>query len=234
MSKALLVNTIAIGLIVLSFLSASEYTNMLLFAGLFALSGAVTNQLAIYMLFERVPFLYGSGVIEKNFEAFKAAIKTMMMQEFFSQERLQDFFVSKASDISLQPLVEAADFSVAFDALSKTVMESKFGSAISMFGGEDALEGLREPFSLKLQKAVSTIVGSSTFQTQLAHQLKEFTGNTEMRIAIESLIEERLKALSPTMVKALIQSLIREHLQWLVVWGGLFGGLLGILSSFLV
>ncbi|MCU7375947.1 hypothetical protein PEC18_35415 [Paucibacter sp. O1-1] len=31
--------------------------------GLFALSGAITNWLAIHMLFEKVPGLYGSGVV---------------------------------------------------------------------------------------------------------------------------------------------------------------------------
>ena len=31
--------------------------------GLFALSGSITNWLAIHMLFEKIPFIYGSGVI---------------------------------------------------------------------------------------------------------------------------------------------------------------------------
>ena len=39
--------------------------------GFFALSGAVTNWLAIHMLFERVPGLYGSGVIPLHFQDFK-------------------------------------------------------------------------------------------------------------------------------------------------------------------
>ena len=35
----------------------------LMMASLFALSGALTNWLAVYMLFERIPGLYGSGII---------------------------------------------------------------------------------------------------------------------------------------------------------------------------
>lgn len=31
--------------------------------GLFGLAGGVTNWVAVYMLFEKVPYLYGSGVI---------------------------------------------------------------------------------------------------------------------------------------------------------------------------
>lgn len=31
--------------------------------GLFGLAGGVTNWVAVYMLFEKVPYLFGSGVI---------------------------------------------------------------------------------------------------------------------------------------------------------------------------
>ena len=53
-------------------------------AGLFALSGGLTNWLAIHMLFEKVPLLYGSGVIPNRFEDFKNGIKNLIMNEFFS------------------------------------------------------------------------------------------------------------------------------------------------------
>jgi len=43
---------------------------IILYIGLFALSGAITNWLAIHMLFEKVPGLYGSGVIPARFEDF--------------------------------------------------------------------------------------------------------------------------------------------------------------------
>ena len=73
MSKNLLTDLFSLILIGISFLVPPFYHELLLFTGLFALSGAVTNQLAIHMLFEKVPLLYGSGVIEKNFTAFKAS-----------------------------------------------------------------------------------------------------------------------------------------------------------------
>ena len=44
-------------------------------------------------------------------------------------------------------MIEQTDFSPAFDALTKTVMESSFGGMLGMFGGIGALEGLRAPFS---------------------------------------------------------------------------------------
>ena len=234
MSKSLLTDLVALLFIGASFLVPPDYHHALLFTGLFALSGAITNQLAIHMLFERVPLLYGSGVIEKNFDLFKGSIKKMMMQQFFTKAQLEDFFAKEEKKIDLVPLVVNTDFSPAFDALSKTVMESKFGGAISMFGGEAALEGLREPFSKKLRSAVVSIVSSSAFKAQLEHQIRHSALSDDMLATVEALITSRLEALTPKMVKALVQELIKEHLGWLVVWGGVFGGFIGLLSSLLL
>jgi len=232
MSKSFITDLISILLIAISFIVPQQYHNPLLFTGLFALSGAITNQLAIHMLFEKVPFLYGSGVIEKNFETFKSSIKTMIMKQFFTKEQLGDFFAKEEQKIDLSPLVEGADFTPAFDALSKTVMESKFGGAIQMFGGEEALEGLREPFARKLKSAVSSIVSSSAFKAQLDHHIQNSALSDDMIDSVEALITRRLNELTPKMVKELVQELIKEHLGWLVVWGGVFGGAIGLLSSY--
>jgi len=234
MPKSFLTDLISSVLIAGSFFVPQAYHDALLFTGLFALSGALTNQLAIHMLFERVPLLYGSGVIERNFEAFKASIKAMIMKQFFTKEQLQKFFSDEEKKIDLAPLVEEADFTPAFDALSKTVMESRFGGAVAMFGGETALEGLREPFSLKLKSAVTRIVSSDTFKTQLEHHLEHSTLTDDMIHKVDELISTRMDELTPKMVKELVQELIKEHLGWLVVWGGVFGGLIGLVSSFLI
>ncbi len=232
MSKSFITDLISVLLIGISFIVPQQYHSPLLFTGLFALSGAITNQLAIHMLFEKVPFLYGSGVIEKNFETFKASIRTMIMKQFFTKEQLSNFFEKEEQKIDLAPLVEGADFSPAFDALSKTVMESKFGGAIQMFGGEEALEGLRDPFARKLKSAVSSIVSSSAFKAQLDHHIQNSALSDDMIDSVEALITKRLDELTPKMVKELVQELIKEHLGWLVVWGGVFGGLIGLASSY--
>jgi uncharacterized membrane protein YheB (UPF0754 family) len=234
MNKSLITDILSILLIGVSFLVPPQYHNPLLFTGLFALSGAITNQLAIHMLFEKVPLLYGSGVIEKNFESFKLSIKEMIMKQFFTKEQLGKFFAQEEQKIDLSPLVEQADFSPAFEALSKTVMESKFGGAISMFGGEEALDGLKEPFSRKLKSAVSSIVSSDVFKAQLDHHIQNSALSQDMIDSVEGLITKRLDELTPKMVKELVQELIKEHLGWLVVWGGVFGGFIGLISSYLI
>jgi len=234
MNKSLITDIFSMLLIGVSLIVPPQYHNALLFTGLFALSGAVTNQLAIHMLFEKVPFLYGSGVIEKNFGTFKHSIKEMIMKQFFTKEQLGKFFAQEEQKVDLSPLVEQADFSPAFDALSKTVMESKFGGAIAMFGGEEALDGLREPFSRKLKSAVSSIVSSDVFKAQLDHHIQNSALSQDMIDSVEGLITKRLEELTPKMVKELVQELIKEHLGWLVVWGGVLGGLIGLVSSFFI
>jgi len=233
-SKSLLTNLIAIAIIMIAFILPDALHEPVLYAGLFALSGALTNHLAIHMLFDKVPFLYGSGVIELRFEEFKTAIADMMMKQFFTREQLNKFFAKEEQKIDLVPLVEGADFSPAFDALSKTVMESQFGNMLGMFGGESALDALREPFSKKLKVAVSGIVSSDTFKAQMDHHLQNSTLSDDLISSIETIVKNRLDELSPLMVKEMMQDLMREHLGWLVVWGGVFGGIIGLLSSFII
>ena len=232
-NKSLITNLLALVLIGLSFI-VNEFNSLLLFTGLFALSGAVTNQLAIHMLFEKVPLLYGSGVIPNRFEAFKEAIKNLMMNEFLTREQLEKFFESEEKKINLEPIIEETDFSPAFDALSKTVMESSFGGMLGMFGGEAALDGLREPFSLKMKAAVIKIVNSEAFNSTLQSHMQSSSLNDDMLESIENVIDTRLNELTPQMVKEIVQKLIHEHLGWLVVWGGIFGGLIGLVSSLLI
>ncbi len=234
MNKSLLTNLIALIVTLLAFFLDGMLQDIMLYGGLFALSGALTNNLAIYMLFHKVPLLYGSGVIEANFEKFKHSIKEMMMQQFFTKEQLQAFFAKEEQKLNLEPIIEQTDFSPAFDALSKSVMESSFGGMLSMFGGESALEGLREPFTKKLKSAIVSIVKSKSFNQTLQNSLQSSTLSDDLLEKIEQIITKRLDELSPAMVRDLIQKMIDEHLQWLVVWGGVVGGALGVVSSFVL
>lgn len=231
--KSLSINVVAVAAVVASFFTGESLSPYFYYGGLFALSGAVTNQLAIFMLFHKVPFLYGSGVIELNFERFKGAIKSMIMEQFFTKERLADFFREEESKIELTPLIERADFDPAFNALKESVMESKFGQVVTMFGGESSLEMLREKFTQKLKGSLVSIVSSQTFKEQLNATLMHSSVSEDLTGKIETIITSRLNDLGPKHVKELIERLIKEHLEWLVVWGGIFGGLIGVLSTFL-
>jgi len=233
-SKSTLTDALSVALIGVGLATVEPFAKPILYTGLFAFSGAITNQVAIFMLFNKVPFLYGSGVIEENFETFKGSIKKMIMEQFFNKEQISSFFQNEEKKIDLAPLVDSADFTPAFDALKQSVMESKLGNMLNMFGGEEALEPLREPFAKKLKSAVVGIVSSDTFKAQMNHHLEHSSLNDDILKTVDELITNRLNDLTPNMVSELVHELIHTHLGWLVVWGGVFGGVIGLGSSFLV
>lgn len=232
--KSWMTDIISVGLVAIAFVLPEPYKHWTLLAGLFALSGAITNQIAIHMLFEKVPFLYGSGVIQLQFVAFKTSIKNLMMEQFFTEEQLNSFFEKEEKKLDLAPIIEEMDVSPAFDALTKTVMESSFGGMLSMFGGASALEGLRAPFSDKLKNSIVEIAKSNEFQQKIAENIQNSSLSSDMLSTIEQMIDTRLNALTPQMVKEIVQNFIKEHLGWLVVWGGFFGALIGLVSTLIL
>ncbi|NPA73791.1 MAG: DUF445 family protein [Epsilonproteobacteria bacterium] len=229
--KAFFTNLIAFLLVVASFFVPPVYRDYLYYTGLFALSGAITNQLAIHMLFEKVPFLYGSGIIALKFEDFKRSIKNLIMEQFFTKEQLDDFFKKEESNIDLSSIIEQTDFTPAYEALKQSVMESSFGGMLNMFGGEKALEPLKDSFVKKLKSSVVSITKSEAFNQVLQNSLTNSNVSEDLIKKIEKIVDKRLDELTPDMVKEIIKNMIKEHLSWLVLWGGVFGGLLGLLST---
>ena len=231
MNKSLLTNLIAASIVLLAVLFNQP---ILLSIGLFALSGSLTNWLAIHMLFEKVPGLYGSGVIEKNFEQFKKAISDLMMVEFFNSENIQKFLSqSENKKIDLLPVIDKMDLSPAFDALKQAVIESSFGSMLGMFGGEKALDPLKEPFMKKMKSSLEVIAKSDSFNQSLQDQLSSDDLSEKIQEKIETIIVSRLKELESSQVKLIVQQLIKSHLGWLVIWGGVFGGIIGAVFELL-
>jgi uncharacterized membrane protein YheB (UPF0754 family) len=227
----LITNEIAFLVVVIGYMLGNE---IILMTGLFALSGALTNHLAIHMLFEKVPFLYGSGVVESRFEEFKVSIHNLIMEQFFTKENLDKFFKSELGDdkhFDFTKLIHSTDFSIAFESLKSAVMESSFGGMLGMFGGEKALEPLKKPFEEKMKSSITQIVHTDAFQKSLQDTLSNGDITEDLTVKIDDVVKQRLDELNPTMVKEIVQKMIKEHLGWLVVWGGVFGGLIGLISS---
>jgi len=208
--------------------------NWLWVMGLFAFSGAITNWLAIHMLFEKVPFLYGSGVIPARFEALKLALHQLVMEQFFSEQHLQRLLPNDAKSteslIDLKPVIASIDLSPAFDALLDTVQKSSLGGMLAMFGGAQMLLPLKQPFIDNLSTALVSLAEGPEVQQQLRNQLNSAEQQQKIQQQISGLVEARLAELTPQLVKELMQRLIAEHLGWLVVWGGVFGALIGLIS----
>lgn len=213
----------------------SNSNNIVFMVGLFAFSGAITNTLAIHMLFEKVPFLYGSGVIESKFKEFKLSIRNLLMEQFFTKEKLNNFFQdemnSAKTNINFEKILQNTDFTLAFNSLKESIMQSPFGGMIAMFGGEGAIDGLKESFIQKLQSSIIEISKTQTFQETMNEALKneDFTNDIYNKLTL--IVDSRLEELTPKMVKDIVQNMIKDHMFWLVVWGAVFGGLIGFIGA---
>jgi uncharacterized membrane protein YheB (UPF0754 family) len=201
------------------------YGDLVTSTGAFALSGAATNWIAIHMLFERVPGLYGSGVIPTRFEEFKAGIKHLIVQEFFSREHIERFFTMQSATTA-DAVNSRIDYDRVFEHLIDAITESPMGGMLNMMGGRKALAPLKEPIVAKLQGIVAELAsgeaeaGADGLTSALVHQ-------------VEQIIDKRLAELTPQKVKQIVEDMIRRHLGWLVLWGGVFGGLIGFLVALL-
>ena len=224
MNKSLLTNIIALLITSVGILNPFE-NSLILMIGLFSLSGGITNWIAIHMLFEKVPFVYGSGIIPKNFLIFKQAIKDLVIKEFFSRNNVE-VFTSKISEEAIISISKNINYNNIFEGLTESIEGSQLGGMLSMVGGKKALEPLRKPIIIKLETLFKSIIENE----KRSNFGDEIVDNVYVRI--EKLIDDRLNELSPQDVKKIIQNLIDKHLGWLVIWGGVFGGFIGIISFF--
>ena len=216
MNKSVLTNIIALLVTLIGIINPFE-NSLLLMIGLFSLSGGITNWIAIHMLFEKVPFVYGSGIIPKNFLIFKQAIKDLVIKEFFSRNNVE-VFTSKISEEAIISISQNINYNNIFEGLTESIESSQLGGMLSMVGGKKALEPLRKPIIIKLQTLFKSIIENekhSNFGDGIVDNVY---------VRIEKLIDDRLNELSPQDVKKIIQNLIDKHLGWLVIWGGVFGG----------
>ena len=231
MNKSLITNFFALTFTLLGLILGNH---ILYTIGLFALSGAVTNWLAIHMLFEKVPGLYGSGVIPARFEDFKMGIRQLMMEQFFTKENIDRFLSSgsgSASRIDLSPVIEKVDLTPAFDNLVSVIEGSSFAPMLAMVGGSDALQPMKKPFIEKMKTSITQISQSEDFTNLLRDELEQPDMIATMQNKVSDIIEKRLNELTPQLVKEIIQSMIKEHLGWLVIWGGVFGGIIGLVAA---
>ena len=234
-NKSTLTNVVSLLIIVTGYL-CPYHSEIVKAIGFFAFSGAVTNWLAIYMLFEKVPLLYGSGVVPARFEEFKASIKALMMEQFFTVDNIEHFIENEEQQggkvLNLSPLLHAVDYEKVYAGLVSSIMNSSFGGMLMMMGGEDALLPLKQPFTEKMQHTLQEMVESERFQHALQQGLNAHKISEDLTAKIEVVIDKRLSELTPQMVKEIVQNIIETHLGWLVVWGGVFGGILGALFGF--
>ena len=223
MNKSLITNLLSILIIIVGYIYQENYP-FIIITGVFALSGSITNWLAIHMLFEKVPLLYGSGVILDKFEDIKLGIKNLILQELFTETQINNFLLDNKVSAS-ETIINKIDFDKVFLGLVEAIEGSQLGGMLAMVGGRKALDPLKDPFTKKLKIIIEDFVTENTSNENSSET------TASLLLKIENILDTRLADLSPEDIKIIIQKMIKEHLGWLVVWGGFFGGFLGLVLS---
>lgn len=227
---------INLGLLLLTaagFLFAKETLpyQLLLSAGLFGLSGSLTNSLAIHMLFEKIPLVYGSGIIALNFCEIKDDLEALMIREFFNSKQIERFISLEAVELDVSQLTKWFDFEQFFTKFRGGLEESFKGNPLAMMA-MPLLEANRQKIIAAIRGAVASELGNPELKEQiknlLGHQLED-TQSFEQRIRF--LIRSRLNELSPQMVKEIILHMMESRLIWLVIWGAVIGALMGLAAA---
>jgi|TARA_B100000035_G_scaffold130039_1_gene110504 uncharacterized membrane protein YheB (UPF0754 family) len=223
MNKSLITNLLSILIIIVGYIYQENYP-FIIITGVFALSGSITNWIAIHMLFEKIPLLYGSGVILDKFEDIKLGIKNLILQELFTETQINNFLLDNKVSAS-ETIINKIDFDKVFLGLVEAIEGSQLGGMLAMVGGRKALDPLKDPFTKKLKIIIEDFVTENTSNENSSET------TASLLLKIENILDTRLADLSPEDIKIIIQKMIKEHLGWLVVWGGFFGGFLGLVLS---
>jgi uncharacterized membrane-anchored protein YjiN (DUF445 family) len=235
MNKSLLTNLAAVSLIALGFLSP-VLERQLLTTGYFALAGAVTNWIAVHMLFEKIPFIYGSGVIPTRFKEFKRGIRKLIMGQFFTRENIERCFRSSADDgghgVDPRAILAAVDHEAISEGLIDVVKNSSFGGLLALVGGDSAFAPLRQPLMDRVKDVTRSVLQSERIADLLDKGFDASRLVDEVHAKVDTIVAARLDELTPQLVKEIVHEMMRTHLGWLVVWGGIFGGLIGLITSF--
>lgn len=213
-----------------------EVSKYVLSAGLFGFAGSITNAAAVKMLFDRVPFLYGSGVIPNRFVSIRLAMKNTIMAIFFDEHYMEKYMAERVTG-----------FMKAFDMKSKVqemmtdprlddvILKNLEGTAKQPGGAILVPVAAMLGGYAKLVPMVKPLLGA--FATEMVNQVQDGTiveDNLDVkgvRREIESFMDEKIKVVTPQLVKKMMEDVMRKHLGMLVVWGFVFGAGLGVIST---
>ena len=214
--------------------------SFLLAFGLFGFSGGITNALAVKMLFDKIPLLYGSGIIPERFIEIRTAIKSMLMRAFFAPTFVEKTISEKLplvlDSLDIQRRMESFAKSEVFDNMMEKAVEDLLSSPnagmMLKMAGKDNILSMGKPMAINML----TNLAPRMQQFMLAKGGEGAAGKGVIDVGVllkhlDEAMEARLLHLTPKIIKRMMERVIRKHLAWLVVWGNIFGGLIGLLAA---
>ena len=225
-------NLISFALLIIGLIGRGQSapgSEWLLAAGLFGFAGGLTNWLAVKMLFDRVPLLYGSGVIPNRFREIRQTIKDSIMRYFFDEDYLSRFFDQRMSALAgrddlgekIKALLESDQVDAIIDAKLEDLMRSPQGMMVKMVGAK-TVKPLVVQFVVGVGQQAAPLLAAELAQPGIEVGA--------LRAQVDELLTAKLEELTPERVKDMMEEVIREHLGWLIVWGNVFGGAIGVVA----
>ena len=229
-NKGNISNFISFSLLVVGLVAhPSGWGAWVLAAGLFGFAGGLTNWLAVKMLFDRVPLLYGSGVIPARFRQIRQTVKDLIMAHFFAADYLERFFAERLDafaasgelEAKLVQLLDSDEIDQIVTRKLEELQETPAGMMLKIVGTEKIkplVQGFIRGVGVELAPRLSAEMAGSGMDVGV------------LRDQVDQLLTAKLEELSPDAVKRMMEDVIREHLGWLIVWGNVFGGAIGLAS----
>ncbi|NPA50574.1 MAG: DUF445 domain-containing protein [Epsilonproteobacteria bacterium] len=177
------------------------------------------------MIFNKIPFLYGSGIIEKNFEKLKSSLEDLIINQFFTKEKIV-LFLKEEERLYFDNFLDKIDWDIVFDLIKSSLMSSKLATLLSLVP-QDAIDSLKAEFVKKIKNELKNI---DEDQKKSIIPINEEEIAQDLVNRVKLLVRNRLEELTPKDVKEIVYKLMREHLGWLVIWGAILGALMGIFS----
>jgi hypothetical protein len=206
--------------------------------GLFGFAGGITNWLAIKMLFDKIPGVYGSGIIPLRFREIREVVKNVIMKSFFDSTFLERYLKEKAGELAASLNVEEKIRQMLQSPAVDDIIDKKLvelagrpeGMILAMMGlAPEQLKPMVKPFVVGMASDVAPMLLDAVLGKNgdgLPIDL--------IRREIDSLMTRKLEELTPEVVKGLLEEVMRDHLGWLILWGNVFGGLIGVVSELVV
>lgn len=181
-----------------------------------ALIGWLTNRMAIQLLFRpRNPVnLFGlrfQGLIPRRQQEIALRVAALVEKELFNQHLIR----SEIESIDLQPYIEPVAKRLVYERISPKISEIPL---LGSFINDKVLANLHR-MALEALKAEALPL------------LKQVAAETEKKIAVEKIVEERMQALDLDQLETLIRNLARTEFRAIEILGAVVGFLVGLLQA---
>jgi uncharacterized membrane protein YheB (UPF0754 family) len=185
-----------------------------------AITGWVTNYLAIKMLFHpkkkvKVLFLTIQGIFPKRQDLLAERLGKIVASELFSFNDIKERFTSTSTAAEINKVLDEKleDF---LDSKLKTMMPM-----LAMFLNSDAKARIKDTLHLEFQNILPDI-------------LNKYSEKLERDIDIEKIVSQKVAAFSSDKLEQILYSIMKKEFKFIEILGGVLGFLIGLIQLLLI